>query len=185
MASRERDTLSLEGYTEQHVFPRHSRLNLFPVGISASLSMSIGVQPGETLALAILLGRQLFTATTSHPPSEAPSLLVAQHEFATSTRPTEVISACAADFIRGHSLSDAVEEILAALEQSYRRLERVTIDLEEDPEVEGWQWVAVTMRVRGEIQDVLASEELARRRLREKLRREGYDRFVLSYEIPD
>ncbi len=99
-------------------------------------------------------------------------------------RPIQVITARAAEFIRAHSLSSAVEEVFPILQEAYQDLERISIDLVSDPEVDDSQWLAVTLRLRGNTQEILESERKARRMLRDKLRSEDYRHFVLSYELP-
>jgi len=99
-------------------------------------------------------------------------------------RPIQMITAAAAEFIRAHSLSSAVEEVFPILQEAYQDLERISIDLVSDPEVDDSQWLAVTLRLRGNTQEILESERKARRMLRDKLRSEDYRHFVLSYELP-
>jgi len=61
----------------------------------------------------------------------------------------------------------------------------VSIDLVSDPEAEGSQWLAVTLRLGGEIEKILEMEQACRQALRNKLRPDEYQRFALSYDIPE
>lgn len=114
---------------------------------------------------------------------ESLSILAGLEVHPTAWRPSETITAAAADFIHRHSLELAVEKILTSVRETYNHVERVVLDLKEDPEVEDYRWLAVTLRVRGEVADILESERRVRRRLRGLLRVEEYRKFVLSYEL--
>ncbi|MFB3062864.1 MAG: hypothetical protein ACE10C_15995 [Candidatus Binatia bacterium] len=98
-------------------------------------------------------------------------------------RPLEAITTFAGDFIRRHLLSSAVEHVIAIVRDTYRHVEQVTIDVKEDPEVEGYRWLAVTIRIRGDVEEILDAERRTRRHLRTMLSREDYRKFVLSYEV--
>lgn len=98
-------------------------------------------------------------------------------------RPIEMITAAARDFISEHSLSLAIEDVFSAVREAYRNIERITIDLKSDPEVQGYSWLAVTICVAGEVGEILASERQTRSRLRKVLGAQEYRKFVLNYEI--
>lgn len=100
--------------------------------------------------------------------------------------PSELkITSQAIEFIRTNYLSSAVEKIVPVLEGTYHNLERISIDLGSDPEVEDVRWLAVTLRLRGDIIGILGSERVARKALREKLGLETCSKFTLNYELPD
>lgn len=78
-----------------------------------------------------------------------------------------------------------MEQILSTVRASFGNLRRVSIDLECDPEAEDNRWLSVTLRLSGEVERILEMEQAARQTLRAKLRTEDYEKFTLSYEIPE
>ena len=95
-----------------------------------------------------------------------------------------VIAAEAEKFIDQHSLSPALDVIGATVRETYHHVEQITVELREDPEVEDFECLVVTLHVRGSIAEILESERKTRSVLRRRLPAENYRRFVLNYELP-
>ena len=90
----------------------------------------------------------------------------------------------AGKFIDQHSLSPALDVIGTTVRVTYQHVERVAVELQEDPEVEDFECLVVTLRVRGSIAELLESERKTKGLLRRRLRAEDYRKFALTYEIP-
>ena len=94
------------------------------------------------------------------------------------------IATDAGRFIRQHSLSSALNAIRETVGETYQEVDQIIVDLREDPEIEDFQCLAVTLRLRGGIAEILESERKARSLLRTRLAAGDYKRFVLTYELP-
>lgn len=95
-----------------------------------------------------------------------------------------VVDPGAGKFIDRHSLSPALDVIGATVRETYQHVEGVALQLQDDPEVEDFECLVVTLRVRRSIAELLESEHKTRSLLRRRLRVEDYRRFALTYEIP-
>lgn len=106
-------------------------------------------------------------------------------EFRTGLRqPLEIITLAAGEFITQHALASTIETVLNAIAGAYSHVERVTVDMTEDPEVQGYRWLGVTIRLRGDVSAILDSERRFRHWLRKAIVPRDYRQLVLSYEIP-
>lgn len=148
--------------------------------ISSSHLRGLSAVPSETI---VSLGPFRAWGGGPGPAPGMMALYVVEWPTEREYRPIESITSRAAEFIRQESLSSAVEQILSVLVASFRELERVSIDLESDPEAEDNRWLSGTLRLRGEPEKILEAEQSARRTLREKLAPQDYQEFTLSYEL--
>lgn len=94
------------------------------------------------------------------------------------------VAASAGGFIHQHSLSSTLDVIRETVAETYQEVAEIVVELREDPELEDYQCLAVTLRLRGGIPEILQSERKARSLLRKRLAEGDYKKFVLSYELP-
>ncbi len=116
---------------------------------------------------------------------KAEPLFFPRTEFRTGHKqPLEVITLAAGRFITQYALASTIETVLNAIPGAYSHVELVTVDMTEDPEVDGYKWLDVTIRLRGDVSAILDSERRFRHWLRKAIPRHEYRQLVLSYEIP-